>query len=133
MQNGTVISCAYISEAIFQRIKNYTISDDDIYLTVAGTIGRVGTVPNEYHGANLTENADKLILNKNINKEWFIHYLNSAICQNQISHCTTKVGQPKLAIKNIEQLLLELPPKYEQEKIASFTNLLLSEIKNLSI
>lgn len=133
MQNGTVMNCAYISDVIFQRIKNYTINDDDIYITVAGTIGRVGTVPNEYRGANLTENADKLILNKNINKEWFIYYLNSTICQNQISHCTTKVGQPKLAIKNIEQLLVELPPKYEQEKIASFTNLLLSEIKNLSI
>ena len=36
---------------------------DDIFISIAGTIGLVGRVPLEYSGANLTENAAKLVLN----------------------------------------------------------------------
>ena len=32
----------YISESIYQKIKSYTISTEDLYITVAGTIGSIG-------------------------------------------------------------------------------------------
>ena len=34
----------YISEEVFLQIKNYTISKDDLYVTIAGTIGVTGEV-----------------------------------------------------------------------------------------
>ena len=117
MKNHTIVGCAYISQKIFEIIKNYRIYDDEIYITVAGTIGYVGTVPKNYSGANLTENADKLLLNKLIYKPWFVQYLCSEVCQKQIKNCTTKVGQPKLAIKRIEEFFILLPPKAEQKRI----------------
>ena len=51
----------YISKEIYSLIKNYTISKDDLYITVAGTIGVVGEIPIEFDGANLTENANKIV------------------------------------------------------------------------
>ena len=124
MKNNSIISCAYISENIYKLIKNYTISKDDIYITVAGTIGNVGEIPPEYDNSNLTENADKLILNKNINKSWFIKFLKSDTCQKQIKESITKVGQPKLAIKRIEEIMLILPPYNEQLKISNIIDAL---------
>ena len=64
MKNGSVVlsSIQYISEDIYQKIRKYTISENDIYITVAGTIGRIGTIPHELNNANLTENADKLVI-----------------------------------------------------------------------
>ena len=53
----------YISKEIYSLIKNYTISKDDLYITVAGTIGVVGEIPIEFDGANLTENANKIVFN----------------------------------------------------------------------
>ena len=50
----------YIDEEVFQIIKNYTISSDDLYLTIAGTIGDVGEIPLKFSNMNLTENAAKL-------------------------------------------------------------------------
>lgn len=44
-----------ISQKIFEIIKNYRIYVDEIYITVAGTIGYVGTVAKNYSGANLTK------------------------------------------------------------------------------
>ena len=59
----------YISEEVFLQIKNYTISKDDLYVTIAGTIGVTGEVPTELDGMNLTENAVK-ITNIQINKTY---------------------------------------------------------------
>ena len=57
MQEGTVIteSLLYVPEDIIPMISKYTISSEDVYITVAGTIGRVGLIPDDISGANLTE------------------------------------------------------------------------------
>lgn len=101
---------------VIESIKKYTISKDDLYITVAGTIGNVGKIPDELDGANLTENANKIVFSI-INREWLLYTLQSPYLQGQISDVTTKVGQPKLAIIRIENLLLPLPPLEEQHKI----------------
>ncbi len=63
MKNGTIReqNLRYVSKDTLEHISNYTISKDDLYVTIAGTIGDVGVVPDKYDGANLTENAAKLI------------------------------------------------------------------------
>ena len=88
----------------------------DVFITVAGTIGRVGKVSKELDGANLTENADRLIFTE-INQDWLIRALQSSLIQDQIINATTKVGQPKLAIARIEKFLIALPPIEEQKRI----------------
>ena len=108
----------YVSEAIFQKIKAYTISSDDLYITVAGTIGNVGEIPSTFNNANLTENANKIVF-KFISKKFLLYCLLSDFVQSQIKSCTTKVGQPKLAIIRIENLLIPLPPLKEQYRIVA--------------
>ena len=121
----------YVPKDVYPTIQQYTISSRDLYITCAGTIGRVGEIPEELDGANLTENADKLILHDGINKKWLLHTLNSNVIQEQIKECTTKVGQPKLAIKRIENFLIPLPPLTEQQQIVEKLNRLLAEIDEL--
>lgn len=118
MKNGTVLNddIRYISKDIYNKISNYTISKNDIYITCAGTIGRVGIIPVEFDGANLTENADKIII-KHINKNLLVKVLSSYIVQKQIQEVITTGCQPKLAIKKIEQLKIPLPPINEQQRI----------------
>ena len=106
----------YISESIYQKIKSYTISTEDLYITVAGTIGSIGEIPKVFNNANLTENADKIIF-RGICKKFLMYCLLSNFVQSQIKKCTTKVGQPKLAIVRIEDLLIPLPPIKEQYRI----------------
>ena len=47
----------YISEEIQRKINRYTISHNDLYISIAGTIGLAGLIPRALDGANLTENA----------------------------------------------------------------------------
>ena len=118
MKNGSVLTdgLLYVPNDIFPSISRYIINKEDLYITVAGTIGAVGKIPQELDGANLTENADRLVFSF-IDQDWFMQCLSSGLVQNQIADATTKVGQPKLAIKRIEELLIALPPYDEQKRI----------------
>lgn len=108
----------YITDEIYEKIKQYFITSDDIYITVAGTIGRVGVVPRELNNANLTENADKLVFRR-LDKMYLCRMLNSEVVQHQIREATTQVGQPKLAIARIQKLIVPLPPLAEQKRIVA--------------
>ena len=118
MKNGWVSTenLQYVPEDIFPSISKYIINAEDIFITVAGTIGRVGKIPPEIDGANLTENADRLVFSI-LDQDWLILELQSSLVQAQIIEATTKVGQPKLAIARIENLLIALPPLTEQRRI----------------
>ncbi len=134
MKDNTVSTdnLQYVPEDIFPSISRYIIKKEDVYITVAGTIGRVGKIPPELDGANLTENADRLIFSL-INQDWLIKCLESNIVQTQITDVTTKVGQPKLAILRIQTLLIPLPPLAEQKRIVEKIEQLMKEIDNLKV
>ena len=62
MKDNSIImsDLKYIDNEVYSEIKNYIINSSDLYLTIAGTIGMVGTIPEMLDGVNLTENAAKL-------------------------------------------------------------------------
>ena len=114
----------YITDEIYEKIKAYIISKDDLYITVAGTIGNVGIVPEEFNNANLTENADKIEIYA-LCKLYLLYTLLSDVVQEQIRECTTKVGQPKLAIIRIQNFLIPIAPLAEQKRISNRIEVLL--------
>ena len=120
MKNGTVLTegLLYVPEDIYPSISQYIINKEDVYITVAGTIGRVGKIPEEIDGANLTENADRIVFS-DLNQNWLIYVLSSRVVQRQIELLTTQVAQPKLAIKRIQDFLVPIPPLDEQYRIAN--------------
>src|ERR1700730_9123373 len=58
MRSGTVDSSEirFVPEDVAPTIKRYRIFSDEIYISVAGTLGLVGIIPVQLSGANLTEN-----------------------------------------------------------------------------
>lgn len=105
----------YLTDEIQEKIKNYTISKDDVYISIAGSIGKVGIIPDELDKANLTENAAKII--HSMNKKYLAFYLNSNEIQSQISFLTKATTQPKLALNRIENLIIKIPPLATQNQI----------------
>ncbi len=109
----------YVDAEVFEQIRNYTISTDDIYLSIAGTIGKSGFVPNSLDGANLTENACKLVLGPTVLKE-FIYYLTlSDQFVQQVQNNIRTAAQPKLSLSRIKTILIPIPPLEEQQRIVA--------------
>jgi len=111
----------YLTPDDRERIKRYIITTDDVYISIAGTIGVVGTIPKSLNGANLTENAARIIINdkEQLDKHYLVGYLASEKGQQQIDFRTTKTSQPKLALTRIKQVPVPLPSISEQQEIAS--------------
>jgi type I restriction enzyme S subunit len=120
MKKGTIDdnNLKYISNDVYEKIKKYIITKNDLYITIAGTIGQVGEVPDKFHNMNLTENAARMIIH--IADKRFLRYsLSSAFIQNQFLFKVNQMAQPKLAIKRIETTIFPLPPLAEQKCIVA--------------
>lgn len=107
----------YIDEDVYEKISRYTISSDDIYVSIAGSIGKVGIIPSCIDGANLTENAAKITNIKGINQKYLCLFLKSEFAQYQMQSATIATTQAKLALFRIESLTFPLPPLSEQQRI----------------
>ena len=92
-----------------------------MYISIAGTIGLVGTVPTRFDGANLTENAAKIAIHdcEQLSQTFLVAFLDSSAGQSQIAIRVTMLGQPKLALERIKTIELPLPPLPEQQAIAA--------------
>lgn len=111
----------YLPEGIYEEISKYTISNDDIYISIAGTVGLIGKIPYYLSGANLTENSAKLTeLNTDlINQDYLIYFLRSRDGQFQIKSRTGGSSQPKLALNKIETIEVPRLPISQQSQIAT--------------
>ncbi len=120
MKQGTIIDSDlhYISGTVFEQIAKYTISTNDLYITIAGTIGVVGEVPGRFDGMNLTENAAKLTFRR-MDKKYFKLALNSEVLQKQFEKSTRQMAQPKLALVRIQNAIVPLPSLAEQHCIVA--------------
>ena len=118
MKNNTISldSLKFISDEVYSKISTYVISKNDLYVTIAGTIGNVGEVPDELDGMNLTENAVK-VCNISIDKSYLCKVLSSDFVQKQFRFQTHQVTMAKLALERILDTLIPIAPLYEQNRI----------------
>lgn len=107
----------FIPNHIEPLVRNYKIRHGELFITVAGTIGLIGEIPLELDNANLTENANKIVVKRADNK-YVLFYLMSEKIQGIIKETTTNNAQPKLALERIRELKIPLPPLPEQKAIA---------------
>jgi len=119
----------YVTEDIFNVIKNYTISSDNIYISIAGTIGKTGIIPTELNNANLTENAAKLVFNNHqYDKNYLLYFTNTNFFLEQIGLATKVVAMPKLALIRLKKVYIPIPPLSEQQRIVKKLDLLFGKI-----
>jgi len=127
------LNLKYIPKETQQKISRYIISKDDVYISIAGTIGLVGTIPDNLSGVNLTENAAKIVFKDKriIDKKYLVYYLASSYGKIEVDKRTNKVGQPKLALMRIETIKIPLPPLSEQKKIVAYLDTLREKVEKL--
>lgn len=121
LKQGTVIKTddarskqLYITKEVQAQISRYTVSENDLYITIVGaSIGDAGVIPPESNGANLTENAAKLTdFKKPIVSKFLAYWLMSQPLQDLIRLEIKSGAQGKLALKRIK----ELPAPYTDIK-----------------
>jgi type I restriction enzyme S subunit len=120
INNGTIREndIRFLRPDIQKLIARYTVNADDIIISIAGSIGLVATVPDSLSGANLTENAAKLVP-KELNAydpTFLAMLLRQSDAQKQMTAKTGQVTISKLALFRIEQIQVALPDLEFQRK-----------------
>jgi type I restriction enzyme S subunit len=120
----------YITDSTFQKIRQYTVKNNDIVITIVGVnIGDVGIVTEILDGANLTENAAKISTNINVCNPYFL-LCQLATPRNKFKFQQIAAGaaQGKLGLFKIKDFKILLPPINTQKSIAyiyfTYTNLI---------
>jgi len=111
----------FITKEIKDQISKYTISSNDVYISIAGTIGKTGIIPKELDGSNLTENAAKLVFKNNdqINKWFILYFTQTTDFKDQAGLATRVVAMPKLALSRLSDIQIPFPPVSEQNSIVN--------------
>jgi type I restriction enzyme S subunit len=120
----------YISKEIHEQIKRYVISKDDLYISIAGTIGKTGFVPPELDGANLTENAAKLVIKdkQQLDLSYLYLFTLTSDFSAQAGLATKTVAQPKLALTRLSKIEIPMCSLEEQKALVTTIEALKSKI-----
>lgn len=121
----------YISKEVFEQIRRYTITSNDLYISIAGTIGKTGLIPEELNGANLTENACKLVFHDKIEPKFVYYFTRTKGFKDQAGLNTRVAAQPKLALERLKTISLFIPQQNEQQKAIAQWDSLAAETKRL--
>jgi len=112
-------SFEYVDDEVQKHISRHIVNNNDVILSIVGTIGLVAIVGNSLNNANLTENCVKFVNLKRIDSNYLYYFLISPLGQDEISKGIVGAVQPKLPIKNIENISIPVPDIVIQQKIAS--------------
>lgn len=120
----------YIDDETFAEISKYTISANDVYLSIVGSIGKAGTIPMELDGANLTENAAKISTNRTLPK-FLALFLSSSQAQEDIQRRIRSATLGKLSLLNIKDMQVSLPSLSEQQEIVHILDALMANERRI--
>lgn len=123
----------YISREIHEQIKRYVISRDDLYISIAGTIGKTGFVPSELDGANLTENAAKLVIKdkEQLDLSYLYFFTLTSDFSAQAGLATKTVAQPKLALTRLSKIEVPICSLEEQKLLVVTIETFKSKIQEI--
>lgn len=114
-----VSAVRYLTVQDHERLRRYVISSEDVYVSIAGTIGLVGRIPEELDGAHLTENAAKLVIREQVHvRPTYLRLaLSSRGSQNEMRTKASKSAQPKLSLAKLKSVSVPLVPPSQQLEI----------------
>lgn len=121
----------YVSAAVHKQIRNYVIYSSDMYLSIAGTIGKTGIIPKELDGAQLTENACRLVFKPGINNRFVYYFTTTQSFVEQAGFNTRTAAQPKLALSRLSTIRLGIPSFAVQESLVETFDNLREETRHL--
>ncbi len=107
----------YVPIDVFPKIKRYIVEENDVLISIVGTIGLISVVDMRFHLASQTENSAKLTGLDRIDAMFLYYYLISSSGQNHIKQATVGAVQAKLPLYNIEKIPVVWPEREEREKI----------------
>ncbi len=129
---------AYIDNSIHIKMAGTKVIPNDILLNITGgSIGRCALVSSDFDEANVSQHVTIIRLKQGLINRFIHLVILSSYFQNKIMAVQTGGNREGLAKKNMQMMLIPLPPIVEQQRIIKRVNQLMefcdeleSQVKN---
>jgi len=103
-----------------QILQRSQLQNNDILFVIAGTIGKLCIISDEYLPANTSQAISFIRLKDGQKHKYFLYQLDSQNVKNQFDILVVQTAQPNLSMEDLANLELTYPPLQEQKQIVSF-------------
>ena len=115
-------------------LKRSILKENDILITIAGTLGRTAIVPQQTLPLN-TNQAVAIVRLANkwlINVKYLVYSLNSPMIKSDLLAKSVDMAIPNLSLENIADCNISLPPLAEQKRIVDAIETLFSKLDSIA-
>lgn len=122
----------YVNETThYNFLKRSILEENDILITIAGTLGRTGMVIKEDLplNANQAVSIVRVVNGYKIDLLYLIFVLNAPIIKKCLLSKSVEMAIPNLSLENISDCVIPLPPFQEQYNITKKINQLFDILK----
>ena len=112
-----------LSKTTFEIESRYVrsrLTGGDLVYAIRGSIGAVEMVPDELDGANLTQDAARVAYTRTTHGGWLMYTLQSKVVFSQLDAGALGATIKGINIRDLKRALIPVPPKCEQERMASY-------------
>lgn len=95
------------------------LTGGEILLCVVGSIGKLGTVPESWAGANIARAVARIRPIEEVFRDYLLIVLQDSAVQSYFRSTTRTLAQPTLNVSLIEQTPIPVPPLAEQKRIVA--------------
>lgn len=117
------------SDVIEKQYVRSRVGPGDVLLSVKGTTGRVGIVPDHFRG-NISRDIARIRLRETNIPEFYYQMLQSPIAQSLLDIAVVGTTRSELSIGILKQVRVVQPQKQEQQEIADILTSLASRIES---
>ncbi len=105
---------------IESRYVRSRLKGGDLVYAIRGSIGEVAIIPDELAGANLTQDAARVAYTTVVHGLWLLHALKSLAVFAQLEAGALGATIRGINIRDLKRASIPVPPRAEQEAIATF-------------
>jgi len=123
-ENGNPIlnKVAFIDEVTQKILKRSQLLEDDLLISIAGVLGRVGIIKKDVLPANTNQALAIIRLGKttSFDHKYLFYYLRSSMIERQISDINVQAAQANISLQNVKDFEIFAPSSiFEQQAIAT--------------
>lgn len=111
---------AFICDEAHEAMKRSKVFTGDLLITITGNVGRICKLPDHICEANINQHIAKVTLNpQQVNTDFIYHCLRDIKYRNYFERITTGQAYPQISLVQVRDVVIPLPSREEQHKIAN--------------
>ena len=121
INNNSIVqdNLLYLSQSQYAALGSGKLQYGDIVYCIRGSLGKNGLFTMSKGAIASSLIILRIIGDKSLNTDYFLSYLNSELCKNEILKFDNGTAQPNLSGQNLSKFLIPIPPFEEQLRISS--------------